>query len=272
MEARMTRARLVGLNHVALEVGSVEEALEFYGVVFDFELRGSGGRMAFLDLGDQFLALSEGRSQAPDDHRHFGLVVDSKDAARAALVEAGVDVSTPPRLLFRDPWGNNVEVVEYGNVQFTKATEILVGMGLEGLDKSEQALDELRMKGLVRSATPVERLWERFEARDWDGARSELHDDFVGEWPATGERFVGPDAFVAMNRAYPDIGWHIEVARVVAAGDLVAAEVRVPGAETVDWCSGFYTLRDGKVWRAVEYWTATEQDPPPAWRQPFRAT
>jgi lactoylglutathione lyase len=268
----MTRARLVGLNHVALEVGNVEEALEFYGRAFEFELRGRSGRMAFVDLGDQFIALAAGRTQAPDDHRHFGLVVDSKEAARAALLEAGVEVSPPPRLLFQDPWGTNVEVVEYGDVQFTKAAEILRGMGLEGLRKSEPALDELRQKGLAPTVTPVERLWACFEAHDWHGARAELHDDFECEWPATGEHFVGAEAFVAMNRTYPDIGWHIEIQRVVASGDAVAAEVRVPSEETVDWCSGFYILRDGKVWRAVEYWTASEPGPPPDWRAPFRAS
>jgi lactoylglutathione lyase len=267
----MARARLVGLNHVALEVGNVEDALEFYGRVFEFELRGRSGRMAFIDLGDQFVALAEGRRQGADDHRHFGLVVDSKSNARAALEEAGIEVSPPPRLLFQDPWGTNVEVVEYGDIQFTKAPEILRGMGLDGLSKSERALDELRQKGLASSGTPVERLWECFDARDWEGARAVLHDDFESEWPQTGERFVGADAFVAMNRAYPDIGWHIEVQRVVASGDLVAAEVRVPSRETVDWCSGFYTLRDRKIWRAVEYWTATESGPPPEWRAPFRA-
>jgi lactoylglutathione lyase len=144
----MARARLVGLNHVALEVGSLDDALELYGRVFDFELRGRSARMAFLELGDQFVALSQGRSQDEDDHRHFGLVVDSKEAARAALVEAGVDVTPPPKLRFTDPWGNNVEVVEYRDVQFTKAPEVLRGMGLEGLGKSEQAIQELRQKGL----------------------------------------------------------------------------------------------------------------------------
>ena len=144
----MARARLVGLNHVALEVGNVEEALEFYGRFFDFELRGRSGRMAFVEMGDQFIALAEERRQTPDDQRHFGLVVDSKETARAALVEAGVDTSPPPHLRFQDPWGNNLEVVEYADVQFTKAPRILKGMGLEGLGKSERALEELRSKGL----------------------------------------------------------------------------------------------------------------------------
>ena len=145
----MARARPVGLNHVALEVGSLEEALSFYGRIFELELRGRSGRMAFVDLGDQFVALSEGRSQEPDDHRHFGLVVDSKERARAALVKAGVLVTQAPHLRFQDPWGNNVEVVSYADVQFTKAPEILRGMGLDGLEKSDQAIQELRQKGLT---------------------------------------------------------------------------------------------------------------------------
>src|SRR5215218_2713618 len=136
----MTRPRLVGLNHVALEVGDVEEALEFYGLIFDLELRGRSGRMAFVDMGDQFVALAQGRTQPPDAHRHFGLVVDDKEAARRALHEAGVAVQPRGSVDFRDPWGNNVQVVEYGEIQFTKADHILRGMGLEALEKSEQAL------------------------------------------------------------------------------------------------------------------------------------
>ena len=144
-----SRARLVGLNHVALEVGDVEEALEFYGRIFELELRGRGGRMAFVDMGDQFLALAQGRTQPPDAHRHFGLVVDDKEAARRALQEAGVEVPRSGRLDFRDPWGNHVEVVDYREIQFTKAENVLRGMGLDGLEKSEKALDELRAKGLA---------------------------------------------------------------------------------------------------------------------------
>jgi catechol-2,3-dioxygenase len=147
----MARTRLVGLNHVALEVGDIEEALEFYGRVFEFELRGRGGRMAFIDMGDQFIALAEGRTQPPDTHRHFGLVVDDKDAARRALQEAGVDVQPRGSVDFRDPWGNHVQLVEYGEIQFTKAESVLRGMGLDGLEKSEQALEELRSKGLSPS-------------------------------------------------------------------------------------------------------------------------
>jgi lactoylglutathione lyase len=145
----MERPRLVGLNHVALEVGDVEEALEFYGRVFEFELRGRSGRMAFVDMGDQFIALAAGRTQPPDAHRHVGLVVDDKEAARRALQDAGVDVQPSGSLDFRDPWGNHVQVVEYGEIQFTKAESVLRGMGLGDLEKSEQALEELRRKGLA---------------------------------------------------------------------------------------------------------------------------
>jgi catechol 2,3-dioxygenase-like lactoylglutathione lyase family enzyme len=145
----MSPPRLIGLNHVALEVGDVEEALEFYGRIFEFELRGRAGRMAFIDMGDQFVALAEGRTQPPDSHRHFGLVVDDKEAARSALREAGVDVPPGGHLDFRDPWGNHVEVVDYRDIQFTKAENVLRGMGVEGLEKSEKALGELRSKGLA---------------------------------------------------------------------------------------------------------------------------
>jgi lactoylglutathione lyase len=143
------RARLVGVNHVALEVGDVEEALAFYGRFFDFELRGRARGMAFLDMGDQFLALGEGRRQGPDDHRHFGLVVDDKEAVRRALVEAGVEILPGRGLDFHDPWGNRIEVVGYRDIQFTKAPRVLRGMALEDLEKTESALDELRRKGLV---------------------------------------------------------------------------------------------------------------------------
>jgi catechol 2,3-dioxygenase-like lactoylglutathione lyase family enzyme len=140
--------RLVGLNHVALEVGDVDEALAWYGGIFELELRGRLPGMAFVDMGDQFIALSEGRSQEPDAHRHFGLVVDDTNAARAALEAAGADLRPGRGLNFRDPWGNLVQVVGYEDVQFTKAPAVLHGMGLE-LRKSRQALDELREKGLA---------------------------------------------------------------------------------------------------------------------------
>jgi lactoylglutathione lyase len=140
--------RLVGINHVALEVESVDDALEFYGRIFELELRGRAGRMAFIDIGDQFIALAEGRTQPPDQARHFGLVVDDKEATRQALINAGVEPQPGRGLDFLDPWGNQIQVVDYRDVQFTKAPEVLRGMGLDSLDKSDQALAELREKGL----------------------------------------------------------------------------------------------------------------------------
>jgi catechol 2,3-dioxygenase-like lactoylglutathione lyase family enzyme len=141
--------RLVGINHVALEVSDIDEALDWYGRIFDLEVRGRiRDAMAFVDMGDQFIALSRGRTQPPDERRHFGLVVDDKEAVREKLVEAGVPVTAPPGLDFRDPWGNHVQVVDYREVQFTKPPEILRALGLE-LGKSDQALAELRAKGLI---------------------------------------------------------------------------------------------------------------------------
>ena len=142
-------AKLVGINHVALEVGEIDEALEWYGQFFELELRGrAGASMAFIDMGDQFIALARGRTQPPDAERHFGLVVDDKEAVRAALESAGVAVTRAPNCSFHDPWGNHVQVVDYREVQFTKPPEVLRGMGLE-LEKTEQAKRELREKGLA---------------------------------------------------------------------------------------------------------------------------
>jgi predicted enzyme related to lactoylglutathione lyase len=145
----MAGVRLVGVNHVALEVGDLDTALEFYGRLFEIELRGRVPGMAFVDMGDQFVALQDGRRQAPDDGRHFGLVVDDLDAARRALEEASVDVLPGRGVNFRDPWGNRVELVDYRAIQFTKAPPVLDGMGLGGLEKSDAALDQLREKGLA---------------------------------------------------------------------------------------------------------------------------
>ncbi len=143
--------RLVGINHVALEVGDIDDALDWYGRLFELELRGRhGSQMAFVDMGDQFIALSAGRSQAPDDSRHLGLVVDDKEAVRAALRDAGVAVQASGSVDFRDPWGNHLQVVDYRDIQFTKTPEVLRGMGLDSLEKTDAALDELRRKGLTR--------------------------------------------------------------------------------------------------------------------------
>ncbi len=144
-----TRARAVGFNHVALEVGDIDEALEFYGRFVDFELRGRSKDMAFIDLGDQFLALQKGRRQAPDDGRHFGLVVTDKEAVRSALEEMGVEILYGRFLDFLDPWGNRIEIVGYENIQFTKAPYVLRGMGLDGMKKGRAAIQELADKGMA---------------------------------------------------------------------------------------------------------------------------
>ena len=143
------KARAVGFNHIALEVGDIEEALAFYGGLFDFKLRGKSNDSAFIDLGDQFLALQKGRRQSADDGRHFGFVVDDKEAVRKALAEAGIK-PLPGRFLdFRDPWGNRIEIVGYDNIQFTKAPNVLRGMGLSHLSKNAQAIKELADKGMA---------------------------------------------------------------------------------------------------------------------------
>jgi lactoylglutathione lyase len=143
------KARAIGFNHIALEVGDIEEALAFYARIFDFRLRGKDEDMAFIDMGDQFLALQRGRKQPPDDGRHFGLVVDDKDAVRRALVEAGVEMLPGPFLDFRDPWGNRIEIVGYDNIQFSKAPNVLRGMGLTYLSKKANAIKELAEKGMA---------------------------------------------------------------------------------------------------------------------------
>jgi catechol-2,3-dioxygenase len=142
--------RLVGINHIALEVEDIDEALTWYRRFFEFELRGRhGSRMAFLDMGDQFLALSAGRTQPPDRARHFGLVVDDKEAVRAALRAAGIAVRQAGSIDFNDPWGNHVQVVDYRDIQFAKTPSGLHGMELDGLEKTEAALEELRARGLA---------------------------------------------------------------------------------------------------------------------------
>lgn len=143
------RIRALGVNHVALEVDDIDVAIEWWSRFFDFELRGRRRTMAWIDLGDQFVALSAPRTQSPDEDRHFGLVVDGKERLRTALQEAGVPVASSGSLRVRDPWGNIIEVVDYRDVQFTKAPGVLRGMGFDALDKNDTALDELRAKGLT---------------------------------------------------------------------------------------------------------------------------
>ena len=140
--------RLVGINHVALEVGNIEAALVFYGQLFDLKLRGREEGMAFVDIGDQFLTLSEGRTQPPDRNRHFGLVVDDKAAVQAKLQELGVEILPDSFADFRDPWGNRVQIIGHRGVQFSKTDAVLRGMGLADLEKSADAKKQLRDKGM----------------------------------------------------------------------------------------------------------------------------
>jgi catechol 2,3-dioxygenase-like lactoylglutathione lyase family enzyme len=140
--------RLIGINHVALEVGDIEEALAFYGRIFRFTLRGRGEGQAFIDMGDQFLALSETKTPHQDRHRHFGLVVNDREGVRELAQAAGARMVDGPFLDFLDPWGNRIEVVAYADVQFSKAPNVLRGMQLDG-DKSDKALKQLADKGMA---------------------------------------------------------------------------------------------------------------------------
>lgn len=142
------KARALGINHIVLEVGDLDEALEFYGAIFDFSLRGRNEGNAFIDMGDQFIQLRLGRTQEPDGARHFGFVVDDRAPAWEAVERLGIDL-IGDRLNFRDPWGNRIEVVGYEDIQFTKASHILGGMGLGGLKKNPEAVEELAKKGMA---------------------------------------------------------------------------------------------------------------------------
>lgn len=142
-------ARLVGMNHVALEVGDIDRALEFYGSLFEFSLRGRGPSMAFIDMGDQFIALSSGRTQEPDGTRHFGLVVDDREAVRAALGERGIPVAPEGSVDFSDPWGNHIQVVDYRDIQFAKTPAALRAVGAGDLVKRPGARREMGAKGLL---------------------------------------------------------------------------------------------------------------------------
>jgi catechol 2,3-dioxygenase-like lactoylglutathione lyase family enzyme len=139
-------ARLVGINHVAVQVGDLDAMIEFLGRIVDgLELRGRSGAMAFVDMGDQFLALE--RAAEPVTAGHYGLVVDDQaDVVRRAR-DAGARMIGDHDFL--DPWGNHWQVVDYRAVQFTKSQRVLEGMGLEELEKSEKAIAELRAKGLA---------------------------------------------------------------------------------------------------------------------------
>jgi lactoylglutathione lyase len=146
----MAAARLVGINHVALEVGDIDEALELYGRLFDFELRGRGERMAFIDIGDQFLAIQGGRTQPPDEGRHFGLVVNDREAVRKAVEREGLEPapSLPGGLAFFDPWGNHFEIVDYRDIQFERTPGVKRALGIESVSKTDAARREIDEKGI----------------------------------------------------------------------------------------------------------------------------
>ena len=146
---RARKARAVGINHVALEVGDIDEALAFYGGFLDFEIARRSESAAFIYFGDQFINFSRGRRQGPDDNRHFGIAVDDKELVRRTLEEMGVELLEGRFLDFLDPWGNRVEITTYVNIQFSKADHVLRGMGLEHLRKTEGAVEELRKKGMA---------------------------------------------------------------------------------------------------------------------------
>jgi catechol 2,3-dioxygenase-like lactoylglutathione lyase family enzyme len=144
----MAKPKLVGMNHIALEVGDIEQALAFYGRIFEFTLRGRGPRQAFIDMGDQFINLAQTDTPHRDSPRHVGIVVDDRRDVRRLVEEAGGELLDGPFLDFLDPWGNRIEVVQYDNIQFTKAPHVLRGMGLS-LDKNESARRELADKGMA---------------------------------------------------------------------------------------------------------------------------
>ena len=146
---RASKARAVGINHVALEVGDIDEALAFYGSFLDFEVSRRSESAAFIYFGDQFINFSRGRRQGPDDNRHFGIAVDDKELVRRTLEEMGVEILDGRFLDFLDPWGNRVEITTYTSIQFSKADHVLRGMGLEHLRKTDQAVEELRSKGMA---------------------------------------------------------------------------------------------------------------------------
>ncbi len=143
------KANAVGINHIALEVGDIDEALAFYGSFLNFDLRSKSENAAFIYFGDQFINFAKGRSQDADDKRHFGIAVDDKQVARETLEGMGVDIMPGRFLDFLDPWGNRVEITTYQNIQFTKAPGVLRGMGLDRLGKTDEAKKELAEKGMA---------------------------------------------------------------------------------------------------------------------------
>ena len=148
-ESPPPRAKAVGINHIALEVDDIDAALDFYSAFLDFEIARRSETAAFVYFGDHFINFAKGRSQPPDDRRHFGIAVDDKELARKRLEELGVTFLDGPFTDFLDPWGNRVEITTYTKIQYTKPDHILRGMGLTHLQKSDEALAELRAKGMA---------------------------------------------------------------------------------------------------------------------------
>ena len=144
------KPKLVGINHVAIEVGDLDEALDWYGKLFDFKLRGRSERNAFIDMGDQFINMPRVADRKPSgvERRHIGFVVDDRSSVKKRAEAAGATMVEGPFLDFLDPWGNRIEVIEYSNIQFTKAPHVLRGMGLS-LDKNANAKKELAEKGMA---------------------------------------------------------------------------------------------------------------------------
>ena len=145
----MTKPRLVGMNHVALEVGDIDAALDFWGQIFDFKLRGRSDTMAFIDMGDQFIALAKTDNVDRDGERHFGLVVDDRATVRERAAAAGAEVRPGRFVDFYDPWGNMIQVIDYKDIQFSKTSGVLRGMGLDHLEKTDSARKELSDKGMA---------------------------------------------------------------------------------------------------------------------------
>ena len=143
-----TKATAIGINHVALEVGNIAEALAFYGRILNFTITSQSENAAFIYFGDQFINFAKGRTQAPDEKRHFGIAVDDKELVRDTLIEMGVALLGGRFLDFLDPWGNRVEITTYTNIMFSKSTAVLRGMDMDHLQKTDEALAELDKHGL----------------------------------------------------------------------------------------------------------------------------
>ena len=144
------KPKLVGINHVAIEVGNIDEALAWYGQIFDFTLRNRHERSAFIDMGDQFINMTRVADYRQEgvERRHIGFVVDDRSTVKARAEAAGAKMVEGPFLDFLDPWGNRIEVVEYSNIQFTKAPNVQRGMGIK-LAKNDNAKKELAEKGMT---------------------------------------------------------------------------------------------------------------------------